>query len=73
MICLISKLNLLDVSLPLTDWFSSYLNNQLLRVRINFTFSQGTEYFNRVAQGPVLGPLFLIYIGDSSQQTSNFR
>ena len=58
---LIAKLNVYGFSLPALRLINDYLSNRRQRIRIGNSFSDWFKVILGVPQGPILGPLFLIY------------
>ena len=65
---LITKLHAYGVDIPSLKLLDSYLTKQRQRVKLNGTYSSGSEILFAVPQVPILGPLlFNIFLRDLIQ------
>jgi hypothetical protein len=63
---LLRKMFALGIKSPLIDWFHSYLDNRVLRVKIGNDFSSLFNATSGLPQGSHFGPiLFLVFINDA--------
>ena len=58
---LIAKLHAYGFSRNALMLIKSYLSNRWQRTKINNSYSSGIELLRGVPQGPILGPLLLIF------------
>jgi len=62
---LLTKLKMLGIHNNILTWIANFLQNRMMRVRVNGECSDWAYVWSRIPQGSVLGPLlFLIFVNN---------